>query len=72
MRRFSRPLRQEIPSTRDDFCHVHNSMPCPLAHDDFLFLSLLYTGFFGLLRLGELVQSDSSSSPLSSLGVTPF
>ena len=61
MRGFSQPVRQKIPLTRDDLCHVHDALPQPLAHDDLLFLSLLFTGFFGLLRLGELVQSDSSS-----------
>ena len=61
MRRFSQPVRQKIPLTRDDLCHVHDALPQPLAHDNLLFLSLLFTGFFGLLRLGELVQSDSSS-----------
>ena len=61
MRCFSQPMCQKIPLTRDDLCHVHDALPQPLAHDDLLFLSLLFTGFFGLLRLGELVQSDSSS-----------
>lgn len=59
MQRFSRPLCQKIPLTREDLHHVHDSLPRPLAHDDLLFLSLLPPGFFDLLRLGELVQPDS-------------
>jgi hypothetical protein len=30
----------------------------PLAHDDLLFLTQLFSGFFALLRLGELVYPD--------------
>ena len=61
MWRSSRPSRQKLPLTCNDLRHVHDSLPHPLAHDNLLFLSLLITGFFGLMRLGELVQSDSSA-----------
>jgi hypothetical protein len=37
--------------------HYSNSQ----SHDDFLFLSQLITGFFGLMRLGELTVSDDKS-----------
>ncbi|KAF8414763.1 hypothetical protein L210DRAFT_3362280, partial [Boletus edulis BED1] len=52
---------QKAPLTRDDLLHVIHSLPRPFTHDDLLFLAILFTGFFGLLRLGELVQSDSSA-----------
>ncbi|KAG1803207.1 hypothetical protein EV424DRAFT_1582225 [Suillus variegatus] len=36
-------------------------MPSPPAHDDLLFLAQLYDGFYGLMRLGELVWPDNAS-----------
>ena len=61
MRHFSAPLQQKAPLTRDDLKHVYQHLPRPLSHDNLLFLTMLLVGFFGLLRLGELVQPDSSS-----------
>ena len=57
MRRFSNPVQQKSPLTRDDLRHVFNHLPRPLTHDNLLFLTML----FGLLRLGELVQPDTCS-----------
>ena len=61
MRCFSNPVQQKSPLTRDDLRHVYNHLPRPLTHDNLLFLTMLLVGFFGLLRLGELVQPDTSS-----------
>ena len=60
MRRFSGPVRQKSPLTRDDLQYVYDHLPRPLSHDNLLFLTMLLVGFFGLLRLGELVQPDTS------------
>ena len=59
LRRFSSPVRQKEPLTRDDLVAVARAMPLPASHDDLLFCTLLQTGFFGLNRLGELVWPDN-------------
>ena len=61
MQHFLAPLQQKAPLTRDDLKHVYQHLPRPLSHDNLLFLIMLLVGFFGLLRLRELVQPDSSS-----------
>ena len=61
MRRFSNPVQQKSPLTRDDLRHVYNHLLRQLTHDNHLFLTMLLVGFFGLLRLGELMQPDTSS-----------
>ena len=58
LRRFSGPVRQKSPLTRDDLKLVYQHLPHPWSHDHLLFVTILLVGFFGLLRLGELVQSD--------------
>ena len=52
------PVRQKSPLTRDDLTLVYQHLPHPLSHDHWLFVTILLVGFFGLLRLGELVQPD--------------
>ena len=59
LRRFSSPVRQKEPLTRDDLITVARAIPPPISHDDLLFCTLLQTGFFGLNRLGELVWPDN-------------
>jgi hypothetical protein len=61
MRRFSGPVCQKSPLTRDDLKYVHDHLPRPLSHNNLLFLTILFVGFFGLLHLWELVQPDTSS-----------
>ena len=61
MRRFSGPVHQKSPLTRDDLKLVNDHLPRPLSHDNLLFLTMLCVDFFGLLRLGELVRPDTSS-----------
>ena len=58
MRRFSGPVHQKSPLTRDDLKLVYQHLPHPLSHDHLLFVTILLVGFFGLLCLGELVQPD--------------
>ena len=78
MCRFSAPVRQKEPLTRDDLTTVTASLPLPISHEDLLFCALLQTGFFGLNRLGKLVwpdntalQSFSKVSWRSSVQLTP-
>lgn len=40
--------------TFDDLYLVHNTLNNSTSHDDRLFLAMLFTGFFALMRLGEL------------------
>jgi len=47
--------------SRADLEAVTASIPTPPGHDDLLFLTQLYDGFYGLLRLGELVWPDNTS-----------
>lgn len=47
--------------TIDDLQLVINHYHDTTTHDDLLFLAMLLTGFFGLLRLGELVFPDEVS-----------
>ena len=61
MCRFSAPVHQKEPLTRDDLATIAASLPLPISHDDLLFCALLQTGFFGLNRLGELVWPDNSA-----------
>ena len=61
MCQFSGPVHQKSPLTRDHLKLVYDHLPRPLFHDNLLFLTMLFVGFFGLLRLGELVQQDTSS-----------
>lgn len=57
-RRFSSPLNQKQPLTREHLCLVMDHTPLPISFDDLLFCTLLETGFFGLNRLGELTWPD--------------
>lgn len=47
--------------TVDDLQLVVNRYHGSSAHDDLLFLAMIFTGFFGLLRLGELVFPNDTS-----------
>jgi hypothetical protein len=47
--------------TTDDLHLVANHYRDSTAHDDLLFVTMLVTGFFGLLRLGELTFPDDIS-----------
>ena len=47
--------------TTDDLQLVINHYQNSTLHDDFLFVAMIVTGFFGLLRLGELTFPDDLS-----------
>jgi hypothetical protein len=57
----STPISRKKPLSRTDLSLVCQRHPQPWSHDHLLFLSLLLTGFHGLLRLGELVWPDKRS-----------
>jgi hypothetical protein len=56
-RRFGVPIKRKLPLSHANLRLVLDSLSSP-THDDFLFISQLLTGFYALLRLGELVFPD--------------
>jgi len=55
------PTKQKMPLTIANLVTVSNDLACSTFHDDFLFDTLLNTGFTGLLHLGELTWPDDLS-----------
>ncbi|KAH7918236.1 hypothetical protein BV22DRAFT_1024919 [Leucogyrophana mollusca] len=51
---FGTPTKRKLPLTHDDLVRAEMSLTCPLLFDNLLWVVLLFMGFFGLLRLGEL------------------
>jgi len=74
LRRFSRPVVRRQPLARMHLLHAINTFPRPFAYDDLCWLAQLLCGFFGLLRLGELVSStaDDGYAQLSSRSSVHF
>ena len=58
LRRFGSPVNRKSPLSHADLLLVLNGTPQHPSHDDLLFCSLLLSGFYGLMRLGELVFPD--------------
>jgi hypothetical protein len=62
MKLLSQPIRRKHPLATSDLdtviAHYYLSAP---SHDDLLFIAQLLTGFFALLRLGEMVFPDSDA-----------
>ena len=52
------PTKQKRALTHDDLLLVMNHYHLSSLHDDLLFVAQLLTGFFALLRLGELTVPD--------------
>ncbi|KZT19403.1 hypothetical protein NEOLEDRAFT_1159120 [Neolentinus lepideus HHB14362 ss-1] len=59
-RRFSKPISRAQPISKTDIETVHKDLSRSDLHDDILFLSLLLTGFYALMRLGELIWPDNN------------
>lgn len=57
-KRFSSPTKRKHAITRDDLLQVINFYQMSSHHDDLLFVALLVTGFYALLRLGEMTLPD--------------
>ncbi|KAI9571540.1 hypothetical protein HD554DRAFT_203794 [Boletus coccyginus] len=60
LRRFGRPVQRVDALTCNDLLLTMSLTPAPLAFDDLLFLTQLLSGFFALLRLGELTWPDTT------------
>jgi len=52
------PVHRKEPLDVTHLARLSTLFSHSLIHDDLLFLALLFTGFYGLLRLGELVWPD--------------
>lgn len=60
-RLYGRPSHRKRALTREDLILVFDHLSSSSDHDDFLFLSQLFSGFDGLLRLGELVWPNKKA-----------
>lgn len=60
-RRFGVPIRRKLPLSRADLQTAYDALPDSPSHDDLLFIAQLFDGFYGLMRLGELVWQDNPS-----------
>ncbi|KAF9022425.1 hypothetical protein BDZ89DRAFT_911353, partial [Hymenopellis radicata] len=58
-KRFKSAVKRKLPLARDHLFTATNSLRRHASHDDLLFVAMLYTGFMGLMRLGELSVSDN-------------
>lgn len=56
-KRFGTDTQRKDPLAVEDIIRVAQSFPTP-SHDDLLFLALLLCAFYGVHRLGELVDHD--------------
>ncbi|KAH7913464.1 hypothetical protein BJ138DRAFT_1146041, partial [Hygrophoropsis aurantiaca] len=51
-------IKRKVPLMKPDILRVTQELPRPWSFDDTLFIVLLQIGFFGLLRIGDLVRPD--------------
>ena len=58
-RRYGVAIRRKLPLSRSDLEGTLSALSSTPSHDDLLFVALLLDGFYGLLRLGELVWPDN-------------
>jgi hypothetical protein len=59
LRRHGQPTKRKAPLTTVQLQSIFTALHQSQDHDDMLFLSMLNTGFPGLLRLGEMAVSDN-------------
>ena len=55
MRRFGSPTNRKSPLSHANLLFVLDSLVAQRTHDTLLFIAILLTGFYALMRLGELV-----------------
>ena len=55
------PTKRKLPLTLDDLGRVIDRYSASTIHNDLLFLAMILTGFFALMRLGELTFPDDKS-----------
>ena len=56
--RFGEPVKHKLPLTSDHLLTILTCLITSPSHDDLLFLATLFTGFYALLRLGEMTLPD--------------
>jgi hypothetical protein len=61
MRRFGTATKRKSPLSHTDLKLVLDNITSSPPHDDLLFCAQLFSGFHGLMRLGELVFPDKKS-----------
>ena len=61
MRRFGSPTNRKSPLSHANLLFVLDSLVAQRTHDTLLFIAILLTGFYALMRLGELVFSDKKA-----------
>ena len=61
MRRFGSLVNWKTPLSHANLLFVIDSMVSRPSHDDLLFLAILLTAFYALMRLGELVFPDKKA-----------
>ena len=61
MRRFGTAVNRKTPLSHANLLFVVDSLVSSPSYDDVLFVCLLLTGFYALMRLGELVFPDKKS-----------
>ena len=55
------PVKRKRALTEDDLHTIIRASPHQLLHDDVLFLAIILVGWHCLMRLGEIVDSDTVS-----------
>jgi hypothetical protein len=60
LRRHGQPTKRKAPLTTDLLQSISSALIASPNHDDMLFLSMVCTGFTGLLRLGEITVNDNT------------
>ncbi|KAJ7495745.1 hypothetical protein B0H11DRAFT_1666990, partial [Mycena galericulata] len=56
---FSRPIHRKQPLSWSQLQDILEQLPQNPSYNDWLFIAMLLTGFYGLLRLGEITAPDS-------------
>jgi hypothetical protein len=61
LRRFGSPVKRKTPFSHADLLLVLRGVGSTPSYDDLLFVVILLTGFYALMRLGELVFPDKKA-----------
>ena len=61
MRRFGSAVKRKSPLSHANLLFIIDSTVSRPSYDDLLFLAIILTGFYALMRLGELVFSDQKN-----------
>ncbi|PBK81541.1 hypothetical protein ARMGADRAFT_867199, partial [Armillaria gallica] len=57
----SKPIHRKQRISRDHLHRALHSLNPSSSYDDVLFVAMLFTGFYGLLSLGEMMMPDNTS-----------